>query len=558
MNAGIILDRTSECLWQGEKQVHLPPKAYALLVYMVDNRERILTQGELLDAVWPQVHIQPEVVKTYIRSLRRAFDDIAPGVEFIQTRVRRGYRFVGSLRERTGATGMEPAMATTLPHQGRDVIEEAYTCASGGNARAIFVTGEMGTGKTCLLDRLERRSRTAADVTVLRGTAGPVRDGERGHVLLDVLAEAFPELGTQAWWQRPDPEAGTGLPELGLMGVLSLLRRYTRDRLLILLLDDMQWADAASISMLSAILRDHRMGRLLVMVASRDHARDSNGLLRLRADLLSHRKASEIGLVRWTAEDVGRLVQSRFGPELSGRLERLVAFYSGRNPLFASLIVDHLSKSERLLLDEVADYWPDRFRISEPMLAAILPPALEDMLALELDALDPKLRRIVEVATVCGRTFCSWSVSSLTDRDPIEADLCCMELVAAGLCQKKGVAQMPDGVLTTVFGFKHTLYWDILQKRMSPLLRQHSHLRLALRVEALWGKNSPELARSLMLHFQEGLDGLRAAKYSQLMNAAAASTPRPYVPGSASGLESITSAYRRINRSSGWEERASA
>jgi hypothetical protein len=450
-------------------------------------------------------------------------------------------------------------VATMVPHQGRDLLEEAYASASDGIASAVFVTGEMGTGKTCLLDRLEHQCRTAGDITVLRGSAGPVRDARgRGHVLLDILAEAFPELGTEDWWHRADQEAAISLPDLGLMGVLNVLRRYTREHMLVLLLDDMQWADPASIGMLSAILRDRRMGRLLVLVACRDTVRDGNGLRSLRADLLSHRKAAEVSLARWTTEDIGRLVQARFGPQLSSRLERIIAFYSGRNPLFASLIVDHLSKADRKLLEQVADYWPDRFRISEPMLSAIIPAALEDMLAVELDALDPKLRRIVEVATVCGRTFCSWSVSSLTDLDPIEADMRCMELVSVGLCQKKGLAQMPDGVLTTVFGFRHTLFWDVIQKRMSPLLRQHSHLRLALRVEALWGENSPELARSLMQHFQEGLDGLRAAKYGQLMNAAAVSKPRPYVPGNASGLESITRVYRRINRSSGWDERASA
>jgi len=61
------LDTVNQCLWRhresgGDERILLKPKAFAILLYLVDHAGRLVTQNELLDAVWPDTHVQPEAL----------------------------------------------------------------------------------------------------------------------------------------------------------------------------------------------------------------------------------------------------------------------------------------------------------------------------------------------------------------------------------------------------------------------------------------------------------------------------------------------------------------
>ena len=58
---------------------------------------QLVKKDELLDAVWPQVYVTEDVLKTAIHSLRKALDDAPRKPRFIETVHRRGYRFIGKL-----------------------------------------------------------------------------------------------------------------------------------------------------------------------------------------------------------------------------------------------------------------------------------------------------------------------------------------------------------------------------------------------------------------------------------------------------------------------------
>ncbi len=73
------LDTINQCLWRrnggrsdssNEERILLKPKAFAILRYLVDHAGRLVTQDELLDAVWPDVHVQPEVLKRHMFEIR--------------------------------------------------------------------------------------------------------------------------------------------------------------------------------------------------------------------------------------------------------------------------------------------------------------------------------------------------------------------------------------------------------------------------------------------------------------------------------------------------------
>jgi DNA-binding winged helix-turn-helix (wHTH) protein len=107
------LDDVNQCLLRrrdagdGER-ILLTPKAFALLRYLVDHAGRLVTQDEILDAVWPGVHVQPQVVKSHILDLRSALGDHAKHPLFIETLHRRGYRFIAPVSESSSGIPTAP------------------------------------------------------------------------------------------------------------------------------------------------------------------------------------------------------------------------------------------------------------------------------------------------------------------------------------------------------------------------------------------------------------------------------------------------------------------
>ena len=93
------LDSANQCLWRGEHRVPLTPKAFDVLRYLVDHPGRLVTQDEILEALWPETYVNPEVIKKYILGIRKALGDRPDKPEFIETLPKRGYQFVAAVTD---------------------------------------------------------------------------------------------------------------------------------------------------------------------------------------------------------------------------------------------------------------------------------------------------------------------------------------------------------------------------------------------------------------------------------------------------------------------------
>jgi len=160
------LDTVNQCLWRRAENDHdepisLTPKAFAVLSYLVEHAGRLVTQNELLDAVWPDTFIQPEVLKYQIADIRSVLGDDPKKPVFIETLHRRGYRFVAKVRD----DGRPESAVPTASGRGRFVnrereLSQLRTCletASRGQHQIVFITGEPGIGKTALVDEFQRQ-----------------------------------------------------------------------------------------------------------------------------------------------------------------------------------------------------------------------------------------------------------------------------------------------------------------------------------------------------------------------------------------------------------------
>lgn len=97
--SGFQLDLAQKVLTCNGEMILLPRKALGLLLYLVQNRGRILEKIELMEALWPDSFVEENNLSHHIFVLRKALGDDQNGNSFIQTIPRRGYKFVATVRE---------------------------------------------------------------------------------------------------------------------------------------------------------------------------------------------------------------------------------------------------------------------------------------------------------------------------------------------------------------------------------------------------------------------------------------------------------------------------
>jgi predicted ATPase/DNA-binding winged helix-turn-helix (wHTH) protein len=158
------LDPGNQCLWRrteggDDERIRLTPKAFAVLQYLVAHAGRLVMHDELLEAVWPETYVQPEVLKSHIFDVRRALGDRAKQPRFVETVARRGYQFIAAVGEDGAPDSVAaPPRAglplTNLPAPASDLIGRAAAVAEVAEIltgqRIVTLTGAGGIGKTRL------------------------------------------------------------------------------------------------------------------------------------------------------------------------------------------------------------------------------------------------------------------------------------------------------------------------------------------------------------------------------------------------------------------------
>jgi TolB-like protein/DNA-binding winged helix-turn-helix (wHTH) protein/Flp pilus assembly protein TadD len=103
------LDMANHILWRDGDRVPIAPKSFDVLAYLIEHAGSVVTQDEILEALWPETYVNPEILRKYILEIRRALGDRAENPEFIETLPKRGYRFVAPVED------VRPAEQPKLP-----------------------------------------------------------------------------------------------------------------------------------------------------------------------------------------------------------------------------------------------------------------------------------------------------------------------------------------------------------------------------------------------------------------------------------------------------------
>ncbi|HYI95024.1 MAG TPA: alpha/beta fold hydrolase, partial [Bryobacteraceae bacterium] len=124
------LDLADKQLWRGEESIELTPKALDVLIYLVEHAGEVVTREQLFEALWPDVFVADHALSVQILEIRKALNDDVHRPNYVQTRHRRGYRFIAPVTR-------VPAKASVEIR-----VPETHYVDSGGTTIAYQVIGE--------------------------------------------------------------------------------------------------------------------------------------------------------------------------------------------------------------------------------------------------------------------------------------------------------------------------------------------------------------------------------------------------------------------------------
>ena len=454
-------------------------------------------------------------------------------------------RPAGGRRPHEGADAHERGASIGLPaelqHRGAvpmvgrrhelDELGRLWEVAAGPNpvaryddarsaGRVVLLTGDPGIGKTRLVAEVARRAHEAG-AFVLAGRSPqealvpyqPFVEALR-HYVLNVpfsqlrasareygseLARLVPELRRRAPDLPPPLEAQPETERYRLFeAVVGLLGEMSAQAPVLLVLDDLQWADRPTLLLLRHIARAPDHGRVLVLGAYRSTEARAEGFAEALAELRRERLVTQIEVGGLAEEETVELVRMRAGAIASGSFCHALHEETEGNPFFIEEIVRHLAEAG-VRADQADARVLQRFG---------LPEGVKDVIARRLERLDMQAIEWLRVAAVIGRDFDAALLERVVNLDEDEFLNTLDEALAAGL-----VVEAP--ARPGRFSFSHALIRETLYEGMSAPRRARTHRRVG---EALEAAGAERNLTALALHFTRAAgsqDAEKAIEYAR-------------------------------------------
>ncbi len=425
-----------------------------------------------------------------------------------------------------------PSLSEATPFTDRkeelDRLRAARANVGEGEGVAVAIAGESGVGKSRLIDEFVAGAEKDG-ARVLRGRGDPagasvpfapwseaVRDFAREapnpllyKVCADCAAEVtqlVPELrgrlgpGAEA---APAPESS----QVRLFdGILRFLENMGREAPVVVVLDDLQWADAASLHLLDYVARRLHGRRVLVIGAYQEEpARDRGRLEPLLERLVRERRLEVIPLRRLdpatSLQMVRGMLKGRL-PTSGGPLASLLVEKSGGNPMVLEAIVRSLVRDGSLVWTE--EGWTPKVGVD-----IRLPPGVQSVIRQRLAELDQPTVDLLRQASVLGSQF---TFDALQRLSGVGAD----ELLGRleGAIGDRILEERPSGSGRSTYAFTDRLLQETLYEEISLVRRARYHANAARVLEALAAEGVPTPAAELAHHFVRASDFDKALDYT--------------------------------------------
>jgi predicted ATPase/DNA-binding CsgD family transcriptional regulator len=414
-------------------------------------------------------------------------------------------------------------------------LQQRFAEASAGQMTIALVSGEPGIGKTRLLDEMAARAH-AAGARVLHGAATEAegmppylpflealgqhiraappdqlraQTGANASILASLLPELHIRLGKLPRTHALPPEQA----RLRLYEAIgALLAVIAQQQPLLLQLDDLHWADPATLDLLCYVAAHHRDSHMLILGAYREgEAAHELAFERALTTLHRLRALSVLPLAALPLADVSQLAQSYLGGSLEPAASKLLSQQGEGNPFFVEELLRSWVETGALAQAGPMGVSGPRWSVT-PDAEAEIPSSILTLVRQRLIRLPADTVELLRAAAIIGRVFESALLAEITASEPesIEERL----LVAVR-------AQLVHSLRPGVFAFAHDrvrecLYGDVTAARRT---RFHTHLGCLLeaRADPADPVDPPDARRiaDLAFHFTRSGDRERGVHYAR-------------------------------------------
>lgn len=530
-----------ELLYRGEDVVPLEPRAVRVLRYLVEHNDRVLSKEELLEEVWADVFTTDGVLKKAVSQIRRTIGDDAEQSRFIATYHGRGYRFIAPVT-RIGAAAPKIVSAPAcelVPNYdqlaARDsellTLRAEFLSALEGAPRPVVITGEAGIGKTQLVRHFRRWAVQQGAISlygrffdyrgarlapyelfldllrtaVINGKppdGTPLRDSIEAACGVRLPAELFEESN------RGGAVAGNGQTGDHFRVIVPICRAWlalSRRQPLVIALDDLQWADPASLDVLGCLMRMIESEPLMLIAVIRSDEVES-GDHRARtwlAEQAARRTYTTLRLQRLAEGDCREVIGKIFGIRRRGEVPRndVETLYglTGGNPYFLVETLRHLVAVGAIAPDDVSQCWRWNGVRDRSLPETILTAARA-----KVDRLPERVREMLEHASVIGEEFHVATLCAIHGASAADVEGVLSEGVRLGVLSIQGLSPGED------CRFHHSILRHVVYDAIPPRRRRELHARAAAAIESVYGAESERVAEALAAHFSAAGDQRRA------------------------------------------------
>ncbi len=412
--------------------------------------------------------------------------------------------------------GREPELAR---------LRAALARALAGRRAGVLAWGEPGVGKSTLVDSFlhEATAGAAAGVGQCLAQRGPgepympvlealgaLARGPAGETVIAALAERAPTWLVELPWLLGEHAGAEAVRQRAQGSTRSRMLREMLEALdavcaavpIVLVLEDLHWADDSTLDLLAALLRRREPARLLLLGTYR--AEGSAPVVELAHELSVRGLCEELAVGRLAPAAVAAHLESRFpAAPLPDGLVDVLSDRSGGNPLFMRNLLDHWL-AEGALVERAGAV--ELTRELEALEAGV-PPTLHAHIRDQLDRLPGEDAELLGVASVAGRNFSVDTLAAVLERDREAVAARCAELA-----RRTRLIERRNGG----HGFQHDLHREVLYELLAPDARARLHARVGAHLADSYGMAASGMAAELGFHFVAGRDPARAVRFLRL------------------------------------------
>lgn len=398
---------------------------------------------------------------------------------------------------------------------------------TSGAARNVLIWGAAGVGKSALLRSFAARSRAAGGrflsgecvevealrpfgpfVQILRSVDREFSAGTLRRLIRDTapeLARLLPELGSEGAWSAV-LEAGERyrIHE----SFVSLFRVLAARSPIVVAVEDLHWADEATLELLPYVARGLRGERVMLTATYRKDAAERLPLVaQALSELERGRLISSIELPGLTSQETTRLIQRALRldhPPAADLVEAIHSRCEG-NPFFTEEVLKALA--ERGDIVPAGGAWRVERRVTD----IAIPESVRVAVGLRTARLSATARRALQVASIVGRRFSFELLRAVADV-PEEAMLADLR---AAMDAQLVVAERDEGG-NERYAFRHALTREVILGELLQPERRLLHGAVGRALETATDKDPTRDAEDLAYHFDEAGDASRAWRYHEI------------------------------------------